>query len=222
MSGVDIAGLVESARALAGYNGTGANDAIREALRDAADALLAQAAELAEAREESARRLKCMDRRADRIIELGEDCKSLWDQGMRHVAVAVEATRQRDEALAALKAAGERETALQDALKDCIETFELAETPAFVDPHHGVEVEALGVRIGFGALMASASASWRKTLERCGYPSGGEFAVGPCHATVVSALSRARSALENCKAGLADATNNPPSDPGTEQREAGV
>ena len=32
----------------------------------------------------------------------------------------------------------------------------------------------------------------------------------------------AASALENSKAALADATNNPPSDPGTEQREAGV
>lgn len=35
-------------------------------------------------------------------------------------------------------------------------------------------------------------------------------------------IRRARSALENGPAGLADATNNPPSDPGTEQREAGL
>lgn len=43
-----------------------------------------------------------------------------------------------------------------------------------------------------------------------------------CRGAFRAVSDRARSVLENDSARLADATNNPPSDPGTEQREAGV
>lgn len=46
-----------------------------------------------------------------------------------------------------------------------------------VDPRYGREVERLGSRIGFGAMMVSASASWANLIP------GGEFCVGPCRAT---------------------------------------
>ena len=82
-----------------------------------------------------------------------------------------------------------------EALTDCVDTLALVERPAFVDPRYGAEVAALGKRIGFGALMASASASWRQALADRGDPCGGEFVAGPCHATVVASLRRARSAL---------------------------
>lgn len=90
----------------------------------------------------------------------------------------------------------ERETvkALREALTECIATLALVERPAFIDPHHGVVVDRLGARIGYGALMSSASASWRAKLERDGL-AGGEFVCGPCHATVVSTLAKARAAL---------------------------
>ncbi len=43
--------------------------------------------------------------------------------------------------------------------------------------------------------MSSASASWRKYLERKGMPLGSEFVAGPCHATVLLALQKVRAAL---------------------------
>jgi hypothetical protein len=55
-------------------------------------------------------------------------------------------------------------------------------------------VRALGDRIGYGALMSSASASWREKLAKEGI-AGGEFVSGPCHGTVVHTLSIIRDAL---------------------------
>ncbi len=81
------------------------------------------------------------------------------------------------------------------ALAECIEVLALVERPAFVDPDYGPAVEALGERIGYGALMSSASASWRQKLVASGMAGGGEFVAGPCHSTVVSTLAKARAAL---------------------------
>jgi len=92
-----------------------------------------------------------------------------------------------------LRAENER---LRGALEDCISTLALVEHPAFEDPQHGDEVRTLGHRIGFGALMSSASASWRKSLEQNGVSSGGEFVAGPCFQTVAGTLRRARAALK--------------------------
>jgi hypothetical protein len=84
---------------------------------------------------------------------------------------------------------------LVDALTECVDTLALCEHPASVDPRHGVAIDALGRRIGFGALMASASASWRQLLIEQGLRSGGEFVAGPCQSTVTNALTQARAML---------------------------
>ena len=100
---------------------------------------------------------------------------------------AEELGRQIDE----LEAENER---LREALEECVQTLAMAEHPARVDPQHGAEVAALGDRIGFGALMYSASASWRAALEKDGL-AGMEFVSSPCRISVVSALKKARTTL---------------------------
>lgn len=84
---------------------------------------------------------------------------------------------------------------LRKALAECEDTLRLVEHPRRVDPDYGAEVEALGRRIGFGALMSSAQASWRAVLLEKGNPVGGEFVAGPCYATVLRALQMVRAAL---------------------------
>lgn len=169
MSGVDISGLVEELRAAAHNVYTPDNVVLK--LERAADALLAQAAELAEARAER-------DRAIGRRKVWHDFCCRVLRQ---HRATTYEATRQRDEALAALKASEERETAAIEAGRDLLSYLALYD---FKDRDPGEEL--------------------------------------PEHMARLTAALFARSALENGPAGLADATNNPPSDPGTEQREAGV
>lgn len=83
----------------------------------------------------------------------------------------------------------------REALQECIDVLALVEHPRIVDPFYGEEVRCLGERIGYGALMSSASASWRNFLAANNYPLGGEFVAGPCHATVISTLKKARAAL---------------------------
>lgn len=90
----------------------------------------------------------------------------------------------------------ERElVAMRLALVDAEETLALMEAPSREDPQYGAEVRALGNRIGFGALMSSASASWSRMLEASGVPGGGAFVSGPCHGTVLNTLRRVREAL---------------------------
>jgi DNA helicase HerA-like ATPase len=84
---------------------------------------------------------------------------------------------------------------LREALTECIDTLALVEHPRMVDPNYGEEVRHLGDRIGYGALMSSASASWRNRLKEDGNPVGGEFVAGPCYATVLRTLRIARAAL---------------------------
>ncbi len=85
-----------------------------------------------------------------------------------------------------LRLSGEVER-LRAALAEVEETLRLVEHPAGVDPNHGAEVAALGDRIGYGALMSSASASWRKKIALDGL-AGGEFVSGPCQITVTRTI----------------------------------
>ncbi len=94
-----------------------------------------------------------------------------------------------------LELAQKRIEELEEAVRECVETFELVERPSFLDPDYSDEVSALGDRIGYGALMSSASASWRNALVEQDCPVGGEFVAGPCHVTVLRALKIARAAL---------------------------
>lgn len=100
------------------------------------------------------------------------------------------------EAAAMIRAQAAEIGRLRRALSECVNTLALVESPALVDPVYGEEVRMLGDRIGYGALMASASASWRVSAKSRGMPEGGEFVAGPCFGTVVSTLKIARAALE--------------------------
>lgn len=88
------------------------------------------------------------------------------------------------------------------ALENFISIMSTVERPAFVDPDYGNEVALLGNRVGFGALMTSASASWRARLIEEGCPAGGEFVAGPCYATVLSAIKQGRDALQTSSPAL--------------------
>lgn len=84
---------------------------------------------------------------------------------------------------------------LKAALEECVVALTLAVRPLpMEDPTHGADVKALGERIGYGAMMTSASASWRKRLTPKGM-QGGEFCAGPCVATAQDALDAALKAL---------------------------
>lgn len=132
------------------------------------------------------------------LFNKAERC-AMFDEAADEIAGLREANHHyrdcaaRDEkSIAALKARVDELTA---ALQECVDVFGLAEQPAFVDPDYGDEVAALGNRIGYGALMSSASASWRERLKEEDCPTGGEFVAGPCFATVARTLKIARDAL---------------------------
>jgi len=104
-----------------------------------------------------------------------------------------------DRAEAAEARIAELEKRLADAervIGDFMDITEPASIPAFKDPQYADEVERLGERIGFGALIASASASWREVAKRDGHPVGGEFVVGPCMAVLQSVRRAARAYME--------------------------
>lgn len=84
---------------------------------------------------------------------------------------------------------------LRTALEEFLNTTAPAATPAFKDPTYGDVVEDLGERIGYGALISSASASWRESAKRNGYPAGGEFVVGPCMSVLLRTRALAIDAL---------------------------
>jgi hypothetical protein len=87
---------------------------------------------------------------------------------------------------------------LVGALEEAESVIALSEHPSHLDHEYGAEVDALGRRIGFGALMSSASASWREYGEERGL-AGSEFTCGPTRATVTKTLALIRSALTNAK-----------------------
>lgn len=79
------------------------------------------------------------------------------------------------------------------ALPEVTELVELLERSLEVrnfEAPEDAEVKALGKRIGFGALMDAAVKGWHKAAKENGYPPGGAFTVGHCHATVESALAK--------------------------------
>lgn len=78
-----------------------------------------------------------------------------------------------------------------EAAQEALELLEAEVFPTLEDPHYGHQVRELGERIGYGALMVSASASWSSTAK------GGEFTVGACRATVQAVVTRLRTALAN-------------------------
>lgn len=84
---------------------------------------------------------------------------------------------------------------LRDALAEIVDSLTPAEQVPPEDPAYGDRVRALGMEIGFGALMSSASREWNAWLVGNGYPEGSEFVSGPCRAVLQSDLRQARAAL---------------------------
>lgn len=82
------------------------------------------------------------------------------------------------------------------ALIEAEEILSLAATPSFPDPLYADEIRALGDRIGYGALMATASAIWCEKARADGL-GGSEFVAGPCRATVERTLSMVRDAMSD-------------------------
>lgn len=91
--------------------------------------------------------------------------------------------------------AADRLEKIESALRDFMDATSPSAVPATRDPQHGSRVQELGDVIGYGALMSSASASWRMSLIAEGYPTGGEFVAGPCMGTLIEVRKRAGDAL---------------------------
>lgn len=71
---------------------------------------------------------------------------------------------------------------LKALLYECMGT--LGESVAYPDPRYQPEVEEMGERIGYGALMHAANWGWQQSLKKSGWPIGGEFTLGHCAGTV--------------------------------------
>lgn len=263
MSGVDIAGLVERLRAAINLGDqTGSRGKRPENIYNVADdaltALLAQAAELAEARQESLRKdLQMATLRNQRDAARGRAGEQFVRCG-EALQRAVIATRQRDKALAALKASEERGERLReearnadgelyrdlwkassknvarvcgvanrqrDLIDACAPFLKDGETPRERMDRDFADSQALMSLLADARSQRDSALEALKpfadTVERVILPGDTEDSRIVTSFTVRD-LRRARSVLENGSANLADATNNPPSDPGTEQREAGV
>ena len=49
-------------------------------------------------------------------------------------------------------------------------------------------VKALGKTMGYGQIFQLAQLCWEESLKERGWPSGGEFIIGPCKSTTVSCI----------------------------------
>ena len=112
-----------------------------------------------------------------------------WDNSPVVQAALAALTEAADE-IASLRA---RVEAQRDALIEAEIVFGLVEHSSFPDPDYQGRIEALGREIGYGAIMAGASAAWRKS----GIIPGGEFVAGPCQATITGTLGIIRQALKD-------------------------
>lgn len=81
--------------------------------------------------------------------------------------------------------------AMREALEELVDTLTPASYPAMKDPAHHDEIKRLGDRIGYGALMAGASAAWREATPH----KGSEFVAGPCYSVLKADYDRAVAAL---------------------------
>lgn len=83
----------------------------------------------------------------------------------------------------------------REALKYVEKALSPIESTPSRDPSYHDLVNALGDRIGFGALMKIAELCWREDLAANDFPVGGEFVAGPMRAQIDKALRLVRAAL---------------------------
>lgn len=135
-------------------------------------------------------RLATWNRGRDRPARVAfhHDAASSLHRALALLADLDRVTKERDEARA------ERDELAANA-SECVEVLALMEHPAFPDSAYHAEVKALGERIGFGALMSTASAGWREVLGARGSPLGSEHVSGPSFGTVIRALTQTRALL---------------------------
>lgn len=87
-----------------------------------------------------------------------------------------------------------RKSKVEDALREFLNITKPSTVLKSPDPHYGNDVKALGDRIGYGAMMASAQSSWREVLKRDGL-EGGEHTHGPAYAVLMQVRAQAEAAL---------------------------
>lgn len=187
---IDVAALVERLNHAAT---TAANDDLSEpmsdqrrrhaerfaAMVDAATAIQAQADALAEARRENIRLSKLLRDDPKTILIAHEDGDH---KRLSRAAAKAEARATTAEASLAT---------MREALEELVDTLTPASYPAMKDPAHHDDIKRLGDRIGYGALMAGASAAWREVTPH----KGSEFVAGPCYSVLKADYDRAVAAL---------------------------
>ncbi|MCB0066584.1 MAG: hypothetical protein KDD77_05510 [Caldilineaceae bacterium] len=89
-----------------------------------------------------------------------------------------------------------REQKLEEVVREFLDITAPAAMLRPEDPDYGADVRALGDRIGYGAMMASAQAAWRARLQQDGL-EGGEHTHGPCYAVLMRAREMAEKALRD-------------------------
>ncbi len=89
-----------------------------------------------------------------------------------------------------------REQKLEAAVREFLDITAPSARIKLEDTDYGADVRALGDRIGYGAMMASAQAAWRAVLQRNGH-EGGEHTHGPAYSVLMSARANAEDALKN-------------------------
>ncbi|KRE08143.1 hypothetical protein ASE61_00565 [Bosea sp. Root670] len=225
------------------------------------DALLAQVAELAEARREVGRKHDEANRYVNEMIAWRSAFQRVTPGGSEFTSPeavrdwadmlkeqvfeankkavlskrrAVEATRQRDEALAALKASEERGERLSQELASarCPQEPWLATPERITQKYLRRYPTSKATRSWAGCMVHISTEHGVWCINGQGYTRAGKFDAW------VLPFEEARGHVAHCGpekeaafikvvqpigsgSQLADATNNPPSDPGTEQREAG-
>lgn len=122
-----------------------------------------------------------------RTVEADRECE-------RQANLADERAERMGELHARAQAAEARVEKLEGALREAEIVLALVEPLRWEDRDYGDEVRQLGDRIGYGALMSSAQASWRIRATEAGHP-GSEFVAGPCFSTVIRTLALIREAL---------------------------
>lgn len=130
---------------------------------------------------------------ARRIVEIGSHIGRPEVQRLAQIQNEVRAVI--DLICSGPSAAEKERDEAREALKEVEEVFAPLECIPPEDKTHLPAVEALGERIGYGALMACAQLAWRRSAFAKGDPVGGEFVAGPCYATVLATLETIRAAL---------------------------
>ena len=127
------------------------------------------------------------------IIQMEREAISTIEANARRIVACVNALS--GISTEAIEAGGVQEVV--EAAREARECLRLGAVVPLRDTANYDEVSALGNRIGFGALMATASLAWR---DECGEMAGGEFVCGPCRSTSEKAIVKIDTALSKWEA----------------------